>query len=67
MVKKNIGPLDRMIRLGVAVVIFALYLMGVLSGTVAILLISVAVILVLTSLMSTCLLYLPFGLTTLKK
>jgi amino acid transporter len=64
---KNMGTLDRIIRIGIAVVIAVLYFSGNLSGLAAIILGILAVIFVLTSIVSFCPLYLPFGLSTCKK
>lgn len=64
---KNMGTLDRTIRLVIAAVIAILYFIGSLSGTAAIILGILAVIFVLTSLVSFCPLYVPFGLSTRKK
>ncbi|MEI6277159.1 MAG: DUF2892 domain-containing protein [Prolixibacteraceae bacterium] len=65
--KANIGTLDRIIRVLVAVVIAILYFTGVVSGTAAIVLLILAGVFVLTSLIKFCPLYLPFGLSTKKK
>jgi hypothetical protein len=62
--KKNMGLVDRIIRLIVAAVVVWLYYNGTISGTLGIVLIVVAVVFVLTSLVSVCPLYLPFGLST---
>ncbi len=62
--KPNMGTLDRIARLLTAAVIIALYFMNVVTGTVAIALLVFAGILILTSLVSFCPLYLPFGLHT---
>jgi hypothetical protein len=64
---KNMGTLDRIIRIGIAVVIAVLYFSGNLSGLAAIILGILAVIFVLTSIVSFCPLYIPFGLSTCKK
>lgn len=64
---KNMGSPDRIIRLIIAAIIATLYLTNVVSGTVAILLIALSVVFVLTSFVGTCPLYLPFGLSTLRK
>ncbi len=61
---KNMGTLDRGIRVVVALVIAALYFTGQITGVAAIILGVLAVIFVLTSLVSTCPLYLPFGIST---
>ncbi len=62
--KKNMGSLDRILRIVVAAVIAVLYFMKVIDGTLAIILMALAGIFVLTSLISVCPLYLPFGIST---
>ncbi len=64
--KKNMGTTDRIIRLIVAAIIVALYLTNYLTGTLAIVLLILAGIFVLTSFVSFCPLYAPFGLKTCK-
>ncbi len=61
------GSSDRIIRVIIAAIIIALYYTGVISGTLGIVLILLSVVFVLTSLVSVCPLYLPFGLSTLRK
>lgn len=61
---KNMGNFDRAFRLLVVVAIGIAYLMGQLSGTLAIVLGVVAAAFLLTSLVGTCPAYLPFGLST---
>lgn len=65
--KANMGGADRAIRLIVAAVIAALYFTHRISGTMAIVLAVVAVIFVVTSSVSFCPAYLPFGFSTRKK
>jgi len=65
--KKNMGTIDRVIRILVAVVIAVLYFANVISGTLAIILLIVAGIFIVTSFLGFCPLYLPFGLSTKKK
>ncbi len=65
--KKNMGSADRVIRVILAAIVVALYYTGVISGTTAIILLALAAIFVLTSLISFCPLYLPLGLSTLRK
>lgn len=65
--KKNMGNIDKMLRVLVAVVIAVLYYTGMVSGTVAIVLLVLAAVFLLTSLISFCPLYAPFGLSTCKK
>lgn len=62
--KKNMGMADRIIRFLIAAVIVVLYLTNVISGTLAIVLLVLAAIFVLTSFISFCPLYLPFGIST---
>lgn len=65
--KKNMGTFDRIFRTLIAVLIGILYFMEVISGTVAIILGTLAIVFLLTSLISTCPLYMPFGLSTKNK
>lgn len=60
------GSADRMIRIIIAVIIGILYYTGVVSGTVAIVLLVVGGIFLLTGFVNFCPLYVPFGITTLK-
>lgn len=65
--KKNIGTIDKTIRILLAVVVIALYFTHVISGVLAIVLLIISGILILTSLISFCPLYFPFGINTTKK
>ncbi len=65
--KKNMGSADRIIRVLIAVAIVILYFTNQITGTAAIILGVIAAIFLLTSFMSFCPLYLPFGLSTRKK
>lgn len=65
--KKNMGTLDRIIRVSLVVLIAILYFTNVISGTWAIILGILAVVFLLTSLVGFCPLYLPFGISTRKK
>ena len=62
--KKNMGSTDRIIRIILAVVFAALYFTGTVTGTFGIVLLVLGVVFVLTSLISFCPLYAPFGLST---
>ena len=64
--KKNMGNLDRAIRVIIALVIAGLYFGNVITGTVGIILLVLGAIFLLTSLVSTCPLYIPFGISTCK-
>lgn len=65
--KKNMGTVDKLIRVILAVVVAVLYFAHVISGTLAIILLVIAGIFILTSLISFCPLYLPFKISTNKK
>jgi hypothetical protein len=65
--KANMGTIDRVMRIIAAVVIATLYFTNMISGTLAIILLVFAAIFVLTSFISFCPLYVPFGLSTKKK
>ena len=65
--KKNMGTLDKSIRIIVAVIIASLYFTKVISGTFAIVLLIFAAIFIVTSFISFCPLYTVIGLNTRKK
>lgn len=64
--KKNMGTVDRTLRVLAAIVIGVLLFTGTLEGTLAIVLGIAAVLLLLTSLMATCPAYFPLNLSTRK-
>ena len=61
------GSIDRIVRIALAAVVVALYFLEVINGTVAIIGIALAGILLATSFLNFCPLYLPFGISTCKK
>jgi hypothetical protein len=65
--KANLGMADKVVRILAAVAIGILYFMNVITGTAAIVLLIVAIILVLTSLISFCPIYYMLGIKTRKK
>jgi Na+(H+)/acetate symporter ActP len=65
--KKNMGTIDRIIRVILAAVVAVLYFTGQISGTAAIILGVFALIFVVTSAIGFCPLYVPFKLSTIKK
>jgi hypothetical protein len=65
--KKNMGMADKAIRFILAIIVGVLYYTNVINGTLAIVLGLLAVVFVLTSFISFCPLYLPFGITTRRK
>lgn len=60
------GTADRIIRVIIAAIIAVLYFTGILKGTLGVILLILAGVFVLTSLISFCPLYAPFGLSTCK-
>lgn len=64
--KKNMGSSDRIIRTIIAIVIAVLYFTGTVSGTLGIILLVLAGVFLLTSFVSFCPLYAPFGISTCK-
>ncbi|WP_426063934.1 YgaP family membrane protein [Flavobacterium sp. DSP2-3-1] len=65
--KKNMGSTDKIIRIAIAVIIAILYFNNTISGTLAIVLGAFAVVFIITSFVSFCPLYAPFGILTAKK
>ena len=61
---KNMGSADRIIRVIIAAIIGILYFTGTISGTNGIVLLVLASVFVLTSMISFCPLYAPFGIKT---
>jgi hypothetical protein len=65
--KQNIGSVDKLIRVLIAVVIGILYFTDQITGIAAIILGIFAVVFLLTSAIGFCPLYLPFKLSTKKE
>lgn len=61
------GLTDKVVRILAAVIIAALYYADHISGMLATILLIVAGIFIVTSFISVCPLYLPFGISTRKK
>lgn len=64
--KKNMGSADKIVRMVLAAIIAILYFTNTITGTLGIVLLVLAAVFVLTSLISFCPLYLPFGINTCK-
>lgn len=62
--KKNMGKTDTRMRVIAAFIVLMLFFFELISGTLAIILVSVAVVLLITSLLSYCPLYAILGLST---
>jgi len=65
--KRNMGTIDRIIRILLATVVIVLYLTGNITGVAAIILGVLAIVFILTSLLGFCPLYVPFKISTMKK
>ena len=63
---KNMGSADRIIRIIIAAIVGILYFSGTISGTLGVVLLVLAGVFVLTSVISFCPLYAPFGIKTCK-
>jgi len=65
--KKNMGTIDRIIRILLASVVIILYITGSITGFAAIILGILALVFIITSMISFCPLYVPFKISTMKK
>ncbi len=65
--KRNMGNLDRILRIIVAFAIIVLYFMHIISGMVAIVGLVLSAVFILTSFIGVCPLYMPFGISTQEK
>jgi hypothetical protein len=62
--KKNMGTIDKVVRVTIAAIIAILYFTNVITGTLGIVLLILAGVFALTSLISFCPIYSIFGLST---
>jgi hypothetical protein len=62
--KKNVGKIDKLIRFLIALVIVALYYFEVIGGTLGLVLLIFAGVLVITGLVNFCGIYRVFGINT---
>ncbi|MBP7821484.1 MAG: DUF2892 domain-containing protein [Saprospiraceae bacterium] len=65
--QKNVGSTDRIVRTVVAAVILLLNYLGIISGTLGIVLMIFAIVLVVTSFVRFCPIYTLFGINTCSK
>jgi hypothetical protein len=65
--QKNVGPVDKVIRLSIAAVIVILYYTEVVSGVFGLILLGVGGISILTGFMKFCGLYRLLGISTCPK
>ncbi|MFM8368130.1 MAG: DUF2892 domain-containing protein [Chloroflexota bacterium] len=64
--KRNLSNTDRIIRVVLAAVLAYLYFGGIVTGTLGIVLLVLAVVFTFTAIVAFCPLYLPFKLSTYK-
>ena len=64
--KKNMGSLDKGVRIVLAIIVALLYYFNVISGTLAYVLMAVAIILLITSVINFCPLYRIIGVNSCK-
>ncbi|HAN78342.1 MAG TPA: DUF2892 domain-containing protein [Bacteroidales bacterium] len=62
--KKNMGTIDKVVRIILAAVMATLYFTNIVTGTLGIVLLVFAAVFVLTSVISFCPLYAPLGIKT---
>jgi hypothetical protein len=62
--KANMGTLDRILRIVLAIVFATLFFTETISGTWGIVLMVLAIVFALTSVVSFCPIYSPFGIST---
>ena len=65
--KKNVGSIDKIVRILLAVIIVVLYFTHVISGTFGIILLVLAAVFVLTSLISFCPIWWSIKISTARK
>jgi hypothetical protein len=65
--KKNMGTIDRVMRVVLAIVVGVLYFEGSITGMAAAVLGVLAVIFLATGATGFCPLYVPFNISTMKK
>lgn len=65
--KRNVGTIDKIVRILIAVVIAVLYFTHAISGTLAVIFLLVAGVFLLTGACSVCPLYIPFKINTSEK
>lgn len=65
--KKNIGKIDRVIRILIAIVASLLYITQTVSGTLGIVVLIIGAIALVTAVLNLCGLYMLFGISTCPK
>ena len=64
--KRNMSNLDRIIRVVIAAVLVYMYLSGIVTGTLGVILLVVGAVLLFTAIIAFCPLYWPFKISTYK-
>ena len=67
LIHKNVGSVDRVIRIILAVVLGALIISELITGVSAVIIGIIAAVLLITGLVGFCPVYLPFGISTEEK
>ena len=62
--KKNMGTIDRIVRIVIAAIIAILFFTNQITGTLGIVLLGLGVVFLLTAFIKFCPLYAPFGFNT---
>ncbi|MDE5421549.1 DUF2892 domain-containing protein [Ancylomarina sp. DW003] len=65
--KKNMGPVDRILRSIVAIALIALFVMDIITGTIGIIVVVFASIMLISAIIGNCPPYAPMGFNTCKK
>ena len=65
--KNNMGTIDKVIRILIALLVIVLFSMNIITGTAGIILLVFAGVFILTSIIGFCPLYLPLGINTGRK
>jgi ABC-type transport system involved in cytochrome bd biosynthesis fused ATPase/permease subunit len=64
--KNNISSIDRVLRIGIAIIFSALFITETVTGALAYILLALGGFFILTSAINSCPVYLFFGLSTCK-
>ncbi|MEO9005057.1 MAG: DUF2892 domain-containing protein [Ginsengibacter sp.] len=65
--KANIGPIDKSVRVLIAALVLVLYFTNVISGTLAVILLIVASVLLITTFINFCPIWHFLGISTKRK
>lgn len=64
--RKNLGSADKLVRLLIAIALIVLFYLEIITGTLGIVALILALVLAITSLVSFCPIYAVFGLSSCK-